>query len=106
MLVTVSERTREIGIRKAVGAPERQILLQFLVEALIISSSGALIGISIALGIPFLARPFLPEGLTIPVSGTAVLAAFVVSCATGIVFGYLPARRAAKLEPVDALRHE
>jgi putative ABC transport system permease protein len=106
MLVTVTERTREIGLRKAVGAHQREILVQFLLEAIIISGTGAILGISVAAGIPLIARPFLPNGITIPISGVSVIAAFMVSCITGVVFGYLPASRAAKLEPTEALRYE
>jgi putative ABC transport system permease protein len=106
MLVTVSERTREIGVRKAIGAARREILFQFLFEALIISGTGAVLGISIALSIPFLLRPLMPDGLTIPISGLSILVAFAVSCMTGIVFGYLPASRAANLQPTEALRYE
>jgi putative ABC transport system permease protein len=106
MLVTVSERTREIGVRKAVGARKRDILHQFLLEALIISGTGAVLGILIALAIPILLRPLMPDGLTIPVSGLSIVVAFAVSCTTGIVFGYLPASRAAKLQPTEALRYE
>jgi putative ABC transport system permease protein len=106
MLVTVSERTREIGVRKAIGAARREILFQFLLEALIISGTGAVLGIIIALSIPILLRPLMPDGLTIPISGLSILVAFAVSCMTGIVFGYLPASRAAKLQPTEALRYE
>jgi putative ABC transport system permease protein len=106
MLVTVTERTREIGLRKAIGATRREVLFQFLVEALIISGAGSLLGIFIALAIPILLRPLMPDGLTIPISGLSILVAFAVSCTTGIVFGYLPASRAAKLQPIEALRHE
>jgi putative ABC transport system permease protein len=106
MLVTVSERTREIGVRKAIGAAKREILFQFLLEALIISGSGAVLGILIALGIPLLLRPLLPDGMTIPISGLSILVAFAVSCMTGLIFGYLPASRAAKLQPTEALRYE
>src|SRR5213593_1299403 len=106
MLVTVTERTREIGIRKAIGAPRREILYQFLIEALIISVAGATLGIAIALAIPVIAQPFLPEGMTIPISGLSIVAAFLVSCFTRITFGYLPASRAAKLQPTEALRYE
>jgi putative ABC transport system permease protein len=106
MLVTVTERTREIGLRKAVGARHREILFQFLLEAVIISGTGAVLGISMATAIPLIARPFLPEGITIPISGVAVVLAFAVSCVTGVVFGYLPASRAAKLQPTEALRYE
>ena len=91
MLVTVSERTREIGVRKAIGAAKREILYQFLLEALIISGTGAVLGILIALGIPFILRPLMPDGLTIPISGLSIVVAFAVSCITGVVFGYLPA---------------
>src|SRR5215467_12606003 len=106
MLVTVSERTREIGVRKAIGAASREILYQFLLEALIISGTGAVLGILIALAIPLLLRPLMPDGLTIPISGWSIIVAFTVSCVTGIVFGYLPASRAAKLQPTEALRYE
>lgn len=106
MLVTVTQRTREIGTRKATGALRRQILYQFLLEALVISGIGAVVGILIAIAIPIAVRPFLPEGMSIPISGLSIVAAFVVSCATGIIFGYLPASRAAKLQPTEALRYE
>jgi len=106
MLVTVSERTREIGVRKAIGAPRREILYQFLFEALIISGTGAVLGILIALSIPVLVQPLLPDGLTIPISGLSIVVAFAVSCLTGVIFGYLPASRAAKLQPTEALRYE
>ncbi len=106
MLVTVTERTREIGVRKAIGARSREILYQFLLEALIISGTGAILGIAIAISIPVIVRPLLPEGMTIPISGLAIVTAFAVSCITGIIFGYLPASRAAKLQPTEALRYE
>jgi len=119
MLVTVTERTREIGIRKAIGAPRAAILYQFLAEALLISGTGALIGIAIGIAIPVTANFILhlppiadlltsvmPEGITIPLSWISVALAFVLSCSTGLVFGYLPANRAAKLHPTEALRYE
>jgi len=106
MLVTVTERTREIGVRKAIGAQQREILYQFLLEALIISGTGAILGIAIAVSIPIIIRPLLPEGVTIPISVISILTAFVVSCMTGVIFGYLPASRAAKLQPTEALRYE
>jgi len=106
MLVTVNERTREIGVRKAIGAAKREILYQFLLEALIISGTGAVLGILIALSLPILVQPLLPDGMTIPISRLSIVVAFVVSCLTGIVFGYLPASRAAKLQPTEALRYE
>ena len=106
MLVTVTQRTREIGIRKALGARSRQILYQFLIEAFLISGAGATLGILIAVGIPIATRPFIPDNLAIPISGLSVVLAFLVSCSTGVIFGYLPANKAAKLEPTEALRYE
>src|SRR5215831_7293484 len=106
MLVTVSQRFREIGIRKAIGATKREILYQFLLEAVIISGGGALLGILIATSIPLIVSPFIPEGMTIPISGISIVAAFIVSCVTGVISGYLPARRAAKLQPTEALRYD
>jgi putative ABC transport system permease protein len=111
MLVTVTERTREIGIRKAIGARPQEILYQFLFEAILISGVGAIVGIILAVAIPlsvFILARFLPlpEGLSIPVSWLSVVLAFVVSCATGVFFGYLPARTAAQLQPVESLRFE
>jgi putative ABC transport system permease protein len=106
MLVTVTERTREIGLRKAIGARNREILYQFLLEALIISGTGATVGITIVASIPFFVRPLLPPGVTIPISGLSMAVAFGVSCVTGVIFGYLPANRAAKLQPTEALRYE
>ncbi len=111
MLVTVTERTHEIGIRKAIGAPRDAILYQFLMEAILISGTGALAGIAIAVAIPaiinFLISLFpVPEGVTIPISWISVVLAFVVSCSTGLIFGYLPANRAARLQPTESLRYE
>jgi putative ABC transport system permease protein len=106
MLVTVTERTREIGIRKAIGAPKASILSQFLIEAAIISGIGAIGGVALAVGLLLLIRSFLPAGITLPISRLSVLAALVASASVGLVFGYLPARRAAALQPVDALRYE
>jgi putative ABC transport system permease protein len=106
MLVTVTERTREIGVRKAIGAKRQEILYQFLIEAFLISGIGAAVGILIAVSIPVLARPLLPEGIYIPISWVSVVIAFSVSCVTGIFFGYLPANKAASLQPTEALRYE
>jgi putative ABC transport system permease protein len=106
MLVTVTERTREIGIRKTAGATRRTILAQFLIEAGLISAGGALAGLVLAIGLLVLSRSFLPEGLTLPISGWSIVAALTASSSVGLVFGYLPARRAADLQPVDALRYE
>ena len=104
MLVSVTERTREIGLRLAIGALEREVLLQFLIEAVVLASLGGLIGIVLAtiasmvlagvMEVPYLFNP-----------GVNVLS-FVFSAAIGVVFGYFPARRAARMDPIDALRHE
>jgi putative ABC transport system permease protein len=106
MLVTVTERTREIGIRKAIGAARREIMYQFLIEAFVISGGGAVIGILIGIAIPVGAQLFLPGNLRVPVSSLSVVIAFVVSCSTGLFFGYLPAKQAASLQPVESLRYE
>jgi putative ABC transport system permease protein len=104
MLVSVTERTREIGIRLAIGALEREVLLQFLVEAMVLSSLGGVIGIVLAmagsvglagvLGVPFVFNPGI------------IIIAFLFSAVVGVIFGYFPARKAARLDPIDALRHE
>jgi len=104
MLVSVTERTREIGIRLAIGAREKDVLTQFLVEAVMMSALGGLIGIALGLsasglGTHFLNIPFVP-------SPGIVLIAFVFSAAIGVTFGYFPARRAARLDPIESLRHE
>ncbi len=104
MLVSVTERTREIGIRLAIGALERQVLLQFLVEAMVLSLFGGLIGILTGLLLAWLAT----TGLKVPlvVDPTIVMISFVFSALVGIVFGFFPARRAASLDPIEALRRE
>jgi putative ABC transport system permease protein len=106
MLVTVKERTREIGIRKAIGAAHKEILYQFLIEAFLISGGGAVLGILIGLAIPVSIQPLLPGNLRVPISGLSVIVAFVVSCSTGLFFGYLPANQAARLQPIESLRYE
>jgi putative ABC transport system permease protein len=106
MLVTVQERTREIGIRKAIGAAQREIMWQFLIEAFLISGGGAVIGILIGVGIPVLVQQLLPGNLRVPISGMSVIVAFLVSCSTGLFFGWLPAKQAAVLEPIESLRYE
>ena len=106
MLITVTERTREIGIRKAIGASSREILYQFLIEAFLISGGGAVIGIVIGVAIPAAIQPLLPGNLRVPVSAVSVLVAFIVSCSTGLFFGYLPASQAARLQPIESLRYE
>ena len=104
MLVSVTERTREIGTRLAIGALEHEVLWQFLVEAVVLSSFGGLVGIVLALGSSIL----LANLLRIPFVFNApiVLVAFLFSAAVGVVFGYFPARKAARLDPIEALRHE
>ena len=104
MLVSVTERTREIGTRLAIGALEREVLLQFLVESVVLACAGGLIGIVFALVVSF----GLASVLHVPFvfNATIVIEAFVFSGAIGIVFGYFPARKAARLDPIEALRHE
>src|SRR5436309_9185938 len=104
MLATVSSRIREIGIRKALGATNREIRFQFLSEAIVISFGGGLIGVVIGLALPYSIR-FLTE-YRVPVSGLSAIIAIVVSSLVGILFGTLPAARAAKLDPVESLRYE
>jgi putative ABC transport system permease protein len=105
MLVTVTERTREIGVRMAVGASRREILQQFLIEAIMLSSVGGLAGILVGVAMP-LSVQFFAEGIRIPISITSIVVAFAVSCLVGLVFGLLPANRAARLNPTEALRYE
>jgi putative ABC transport system permease protein len=104
MLVSVTERTREIGIRLAIGALEREVLAQFLIEAVVLSSVGGIVGIVVGLalavaGVRSLSLPFVPQ------PGIVALA-FVFSATVGVIFGYFPARQAARLDPIEALRHE
>jgi putative ABC transport system permease protein len=104
MLATVSARIREIGIRKAVGATRREIQLQFLSEAVMISLIGGTIGTLAGLGLPFSLWAFTQYRL--PVSWLSVLIAMLVSCLIGITFGTLPAKNASRLDPVESLKHE
>ncbi|MGH9631464.1 MAG: ABC transporter permease, partial [Bryobacteraceae bacterium] len=105
MLVTVTERTREIGLRMAVGASRRDVLQQFLMEAILISIGGGLIGILLGVSLPFSVQLFV-EGVQLPISKTSILVAFLVSFLVGLLFGILPANRAARLNPTEALRYE
>jgi putative ABC transport system permease protein len=104
MLVSVTERTREIGLRLAVGARGRDVLRQFLIEALILSLAGGLIGIALGMG----GTRTIADVFKWPtrVSPNAIVMAVGFAAAIGIFFGYYPARRAARLDPIDALRHE
>ncbi|MGA7980411.1 MAG: ABC transporter permease [Chromatiaceae bacterium] len=104
MLVSVTERTREIGIRLAIGAREREVLMQFLVEAMVLASFGGLLGILLAVA----ASIGLARVLQVPfvLNGSIVAIAFLFSAAVGVIFGFFPARRAARLDPIEALRHE
>jgi putative ABC transport system permease protein len=106
MLVSVTERTREIGIAKAVGAPRHYILMQFLMEAVALALIGGLIGIALGFGLAYLiagAIPFFPSP-TIP--WWATIGSFAFSALIGIAFGILPASKAARLTPIDSLRYE
>jgi putative ABC transport system permease protein len=102
MFVSVAERTREIGIRKAIGAKRRTILLQFLIEAATICLLGGLLGLAIAFPITKIINNFLPTSMSIGVMSIAI----AVSLITGVLAGFFPAWRAARMNPVDALRNE
>jgi putative ABC transport system permease protein len=104
MLVSVTERTREIGIRLAIGALEREVLMQFLVEAVVLSSFGGFFGIILALTASFGLADLL--GVPFVFNPSIVATAFLFSAAVGVIFGYFPARQAARLDPIEALRHE
>ena len=104
MLVSVTERTREIGLRLAIGALEREVLLQFLIEAVVLSSLGGLIGIALATGASIALSSLM--GIPYLFDASINLLSFLFSAAIGVIFGYFPARRAASLNPIDALRHE
>ena len=104
MLASVTERTREIGIRRALGATRSDIVLQFLAEALLLSLAGGLLGMGLGIAIPNVVTYF--SGLMTIIKPEALLLAFGISVLTGIVFGIYPATRAAALSPIEALRHE
>ena len=104
MLVSITERTREIGLRMALGAKSRDVLLQFLIEAIVLSLVGGLIGLAAGVGISNLVGIF--AGWPITVTTSSIVFAFGSSSAIGVAFGYLPARKAARMRPIDALRYE
>jgi putative ABC transport system permease protein len=104
MLVSVTERTREIGIRVAIGARQRDILTQFLLEAIIISLIGCVVGVIFGVGAAVAAN--LLARVAVVMTGGAILLAFLVAAAVGIFFGFYPANKAARLKPIDALRYQ
>ena len=104
MLVSVTERTREIGIRLAIGALKRQVLSQFLVESVVLSLFGGVLGIGLGLGLAALGGSLL--GIPFKADLGSIALAFFFSAAVGVIFGFFPARRAANLNPIEALRHE
>lgn len=104
MLASVTERTREIGIRRALGATRSDIILQFLAEALLLSLAGGMVGVALGIGIPKIVTHF--AGLTTIIQSNSLILAFGISLLTGVVFGIYPAMRAAALSPIEALRHE
>jgi putative ABC transport system permease protein len=105
MLVTVTERTREIGVRMAIGASRRWVLHQFLLEAVLISVGGGIIGILAGVSLP-LSVQFFTDQFAIPISVWSIVIAFAVSAVVGLVFGIIPASRASRLNPTEALRYE
>jgi putative ABC transport system permease protein len=104
MLVSVTERTREIGLRLSVGARSGDILIQFLVESILLSLSGGIIGILIAFGVSFILNTY--NIMTMIITPFVVVISFFFSAAVGVFFGFYPARKAAALNPIDALRYE
>jgi putative ABC transport system permease protein len=104
MLVSVTERTREIGIRMAIGATPADVLVQFLMEAVMLSLVGGLIGVSIGIGAAYALGHF--AGWPVHINYTMVAVSFLVSGGVGIFFGYYPALKASRLDPIEALRYE
>ncbi|MGN1231600.1 MAG: ABC transporter permease, partial [Anaerotignum sp.] len=110
MLVSVTERTKEIGIRKALGAKEKYIMRQFVIEAAVTSALGGFIGSLLSYGLSFAAtqviRTMMETEMTVSPTMFSVLLAFGISAGIGIFFGYMPAKKAAQLNPIDALRYD
>ncbi len=105
MLVSVTERTREIGIRKAIGAKKRDIVRQFLFEAMTLTFLGGVLGVLVAAAISYIIMFFLPE-LPASIPAWAVASGLIVSVSIGLVFGVWPAKKAANLDPIECLRYE
>jgi putative ABC transport system permease protein len=104
MLASVTERTREIGLRKSLGARRRHILMQFLVESSLLAATGGAMGVALAMGIGVLVRATTPIPISTPLF--AIMIALALSTAVGLFFGIYPALRAARLDPIEALRAE
>jgi putative ABC transport system permease protein len=104
MLVSVTERTREIGIRLAIGAYDNDVMIQFLVEAIVLAALGGIIGITLGFAVSYVGCMLMKVSFSPNLSIAAI--AFVFSAMVGVVFGFFPARKAAQLDPIEALRHE
>ena len=104
MLASVTERTREIGIRRAIGAKKKQIIVQFLIETVVLSTIGGILGLGLGITIPLFIT--LVSGMPTVITAFSIMLPFVISIGIGIVFGIYPAARAAEVDPIIALRHE
>lgn len=104
MLASVTERTREIGIRRAIGAKRRQIIVQFLIETVVLSTVGGILGIGIGVLIPLIITYF--SGMPTVITMASILLPLFISASIGVIFGLYPAARAANVDPIVALRHE